>query len=97
MNLPICDDPLPEPDDLATTSQACRLLGVSLRSVYRWIQQGQVRAWKVMGRLRLSRGELLGMARPVRSSRLPDRPTPRRREAEKRRAEEEARRLGLLR
>lgn len=43
-------DPLPpESDTFVTTSEACRLLGVSKRTVLNWLDQGVLVAWSTVG------------------------------------------------
>jgi excisionase family DNA binding protein len=38
---------------------------VSLRSIYRWIRDGKLPAWKIGRRLLVSRSDVLGLVRPV--------------------------------
>ena len=82
MNLPLRTEGTP--NDLITTTAACHLLGgIHLRSLYRWIHHGRLRSWKVVGRVRVSRAEVLALAelRPAGSPRA-------RREDRRRRSEE---------
>jgi excisionase family DNA binding protein len=59
VNVPICDDPLPE--DLITPSRAATLLKMRPRTIYRRIERGQLRAWRDVdsGRLRVSQADVL--------------------------------------
>ena len=64
------------PNDLITPKQAAKLVGVGVSSIYRWIQDGTLRAWQVAGsHYRVSKAEALGLVRevqvgePVRTSR----------------------------
>jgi excisionase family DNA binding protein len=94
MNLQTSNDPFP-PDPI-TPPRAANLADVSLPTIYRRIQRGQLRAWKdvVSGRLRVSRSDVVALWRvrevrpaPARFAGL----TPRQRAArERRRAEEKA-------
>jgi excisionase family DNA binding protein len=62
---PDCSDPMPE--DAITPTQAAKICNASLNSVWRWIRQGRVRAWRIgeLGRLHLSEAEVRGMMRQV--------------------------------
>lgn len=51
-------DDLPESNPLLSLREICRLLGVSLRTVYRWIKSGQLPAMKVGGRWKCFRQDL---------------------------------------
>ncbi len=53
------------PDDLIDTKTARRLVKVDLSTLYRWLQSGKLRAWKRVGRLLVSRSEVLALLRPV--------------------------------
>ena len=67
------------PSDLIPVNEAIRLLPGQkpgrtphIASLYRWVQEGRLRGWKVAGRLVVSRAEVLGLIRPV----VPRRPKP---------------------
>jgi hypothetical protein len=65
MNLPVCDEPLP-PDPIRP-SRAATIIGVSLKSVYRWIRHRQIHAWRDLysGRLLVSEAEVRGRYQEV--------------------------------
>lgn len=65
------DDAIPK--DLLHTTEAVRLLpggkpGRTLHvgTLFRWIHEGRLRAWKICGRVHVSRAELLALVKPVR-------------------------------
>lgn len=54
------------PTDLVTPKAAAALVGVSVNSIYRWVEEGRVRAYRVAGsRYRLSRADVLGLVEEV--------------------------------
>jgi hypothetical protein len=54
----------PPPDDLITPAAAAALLPAgSRRSVYRWMADGRLGRWRVVGQLLVSRAEVLGLVR----------------------------------
>jgi excisionase family DNA binding protein len=58
------------PTDLIPPKDAARLLGYDLRTVYRYVGRGQLRAWKLPGgRVRVSRADVLALLAPVRAER----------------------------
>ena len=86
MNLPLSGDPVPA--DHCTTNEAARLAGCSLCSVYRWVRTGRVRGWRRVGRLVVSRSEVMGLFRQVEAGRrLPTTPIVSERRRERRRKE----------
>jgi len=61
------------PDDLITPLQAAQLLGVHLATIYRYILDGRLPAWRLAGtRFKLSRVQVLGLLQPAGNS-PPDR------------------------
>jgi excisionase family DNA binding protein len=54
------------PDDLITPKQAAALIHVSVNSVYRWVEIGTLRAWRVAGsRYRLSARDVRALVEEV--------------------------------
>ena len=53
------------PTDLIDTQAAAQSIGVSLSTIHRWIGRGRLRAWKAVGRLRVSLAELRALLTPV--------------------------------
>jgi hypothetical protein len=54
----------PTPDDLITPAAAAALLPTgSRRSIYRWVARKKLGRWRVVGRLLVSRAEVLGLVR----------------------------------
>lgn len=54
------------PADLVTPKKAAELIAVSANTIYRWIEEGKVRAYRVAGsRYRLSRAEVLALVEEV--------------------------------
>jgi len=53
------------PDDLVSLKEATRLAKCHLATLYRWREQGVLRAWRRVGRLYVSRRELLGLFKPT--------------------------------
>jgi len=55
--------PLVEPEpDSCTVESACQLAGVSRRTIYNWMNQGKLEAWRtVTGRVRIDKGSLRRM------------------------------------
>lgn len=51
------------PEDPILLSAAAALLGVAPCSVWRWVQRGLLRGWRVGCRWRVSRAEALGLVR----------------------------------
>ncbi len=51
--------PLPLPADLINVSAAARLLGTHCSCIYRWIASGKLPAWRIGGRYKLSRAEVV--------------------------------------
>ena len=82
MRLPFSHDPLPE--DHISTTEAAKLAKVHPVLLCRWVRKGRLRAWKLVGRVRVSRADVLALAVPVEERPgLPARPrklSPRRRE-----------------
>ncbi|MHB2026490.1 MAG: helix-turn-helix domain-containing protein [Elusimicrobiota bacterium] len=37
------------PEDIVSTRQACKLLGITRPTLYSWIEQGKVKAWGKLG------------------------------------------------
>lgn len=94
MNLPISEDRLP--DDLISTNEAARLARCSLVSVYRWIRLRKVRAWKRVGRLLVSRADVLVLFEQRASiERWENQVSPRRRQSDKEQARRDLERMGL--
>jgi excisionase family DNA binding protein len=59
-------DPGGPPADLVTPARAAKRLRVDVATVYRWIRKGWLRAWeRAGGDMRVSRAEVLALARPV--------------------------------
>lgn len=65
--LPSLNEP-PEavPDDLMYLPQACRLIGVSMHTMRRWVLNGRIRAWRIERRYRVSRADVLAKIERVR-------------------------------
>ncbi len=64
MNLDTSTDPLP--DDLISPTQAAKIGHISLRSVWRWIATGRLRAWRTGAtRLLVSARDVRAQIRPV--------------------------------
>ncbi|MBI4376733.1 MAG: helix-turn-helix domain-containing protein [Elusimicrobia bacterium] len=40
-----------QPEDIVSTQEACRLLGITRPTLYSWIEQGKVRPWGKLGGL----------------------------------------------
>jgi excisionase family DNA binding protein len=59
------------PPDLISTMQAAKLAKVSACSLYRWIVSGKLRAWRLVGRLRVSESELRALLVPVEPPKRP--------------------------
>lgn len=57
------------PEDTITAKAAARLVGVHVSAVYRWVMSGRLRAWRVGGRLRLSRADVLAVVQAVQARR----------------------------
>lgn len=57
------------PEDTITAKVAARLVGVHVSAVYRWVMSGRLRAWRVGGRLRLSRADVLAVIQAVQARR----------------------------
>jgi len=57
------------PDDLITPIEAAKLLGTSSHSIRRWVNRGTLPAFKVGGRLRISKADALAMIRRVETDR----------------------------
>lgn len=62
------------PTDLLHTTAAARLIPgahpgktIHVGTLFRWIHEGRLRAWKVCGRVHVSRGELLALVKPVKA------------------------------
>lgn len=54
------------PDDLVSPKAAASLLAVSVSSIYRWVDLGKLRAYRVAGvRYRVSRADVLGLVEEV--------------------------------
>ena len=53
------------PDDLVDLKAAARLAKCNLATCYRWVLKGRLRAWRRVGRLYVSRAEVLGLFAPV--------------------------------
>lgn len=51
--------PLPLPTDLIEVNAAARLLGCHVSAVYRYIHSGKLPAWRIGGKLRLSRVDVV--------------------------------------
>ncbi len=86
------------PGDPIDLTKAAGLVRRDTRTLYRWIDRGLLRAWKLGGRVVVDRAELLAMFRPV----VPAREQARQRRQERadetarrKRANEELRRRGL--
>ena len=50
----------PVPADLIPTTEAARLAGVALATLYRWIGRGHLPAWKRVGRVMVVAGRRAG-------------------------------------
>jgi excisionase family DNA binding protein len=59
------------PSDLITTMQAAKIAKVSACSLYRWIVSGKLRAWRLIGRLRVSEAEVRALLQPVEPKQRP--------------------------
>jgi excisionase family DNA binding protein len=57
--------PAEPPEDLITTKEARRLMKTSLCTIYRWVLSGKLRGWKRVGRVMVSRSELLALLQPM--------------------------------
>ena len=57
------------PEDTITAKAGARLVGVHVSAVYRWVMCGRLRAWRVGGRLRLSRADVLAVIQAVQARR----------------------------
>ena len=97
----ISDDDTGElPADLIDTKAAAQLAGgCHLTAVHRWIKAGKVRGWDRLGRLFVSRAEIVALFQPVqtasqRRATLP--PTRRERTARQRRVEAAMREIGAI-
>jgi excisionase family DNA binding protein len=55
------------PDDLIGCAAAARLLAVSTSTIYRWRDTGELPCYRVGGRFRFSRRDVLAMVEPVES------------------------------
>jgi len=53
------------PTDLITATEAAELLAVSTSTIYRWRDTGELPCYRVGGRFRFSRREVLSMIEPV--------------------------------
>lgn len=74
------------PDDLIRLGKAAREVtadGVHPSTIYRWVQQGRLRAWKVGGHLHVSRQDLRRVAQPVAPEYQPAPRMPMKRETER--------------
>lgn len=57
------------PDDLISTTEAARLAGVHISSLWRWVMRGHLPAWRRVGRTLVSRQAVLDLLQPVESRR----------------------------
>ena len=81
----------PFPEDAITVHDAAELVKVSAKTISRRIHRGQLRHWRdrISGRIRLSRADVMQLWQArVPAGRQGPRPSPARREAEKREATE---------
>ena len=53
------------PNDLITPTEAAEQLGTSAATIRRWCMRGTLPAFKVGGRLRISRADVMAMVRRV--------------------------------
>jgi excisionase family DNA binding protein len=53
--------PLPPPGEQIGVSAAASKLGVHVSAVYRWIASGRLRAWRVVGRWRLTAADVAAL------------------------------------
>lgn len=54
------------PDDLITPKEAAKLIAVSTNTIYRWVEEGKLRAWRIAGsRYRLSARDVRGLVEEV--------------------------------
>lgn len=53
-------------DDVLTTKQAAKLLGIDLVTCYRWMLKGKLPAWRRVGRLVTTRRAVQALLVPVR-------------------------------
>lgn len=52
------------PDDHVTINQAAKLVSVNPSTIWRWIQTRKLSSWRLVGRRRVSRAEVLALVRP---------------------------------
>jgi excisionase family DNA binding protein len=55
----------PLPDDLISTPKAARLLDVHISTIRQWFFKGRIRGWRVGGRWKVSRAEVLNVPKIV--------------------------------
>ena len=70
----------PLPTDLISTGTAGKLAGCHKLTVWRWVKSGRLRGWQTAGgHYRVSRAEVLGLVRQIRTPKepAPRLPTPR--------------------
>jgi excisionase family DNA binding protein len=52
------------PDDLIELPDAARLIGVSYQTAHRWIKTGQLPGYRIGGRYRVSKRDVMDMVQP---------------------------------
>lgn len=58
-------DTQPTPSDLLTTIETAKLLGVHAHTIRRWVEDGQLPAYRLGKRIRISRADALAFLVPV--------------------------------
>ncbi|MFC1678707.1 helix-turn-helix transcriptional regulator [Elusimicrobiota bacterium] len=38
-----------KPEDILTTHETCRMLGITRQTLYVWIEQGKIKPWRKLG------------------------------------------------